>query len=662
MRIEKLSLLAALIVLPLLFACGQKTVDLGELGSVGEQATVTTGTAETPASLDTNFTNIESNFTELYGKVITGLSLSGTTLTITLDDATTVTADISGIQDGTGTDSQTITALSLDSETNILTVTISGGNTATVDLSGLAGGSGSTELDALTDVTGEGTTDYMLYDDGDGTYSFRAAPSGTFDPDSNIAFTGTNTHTGTETFSGTVNLPASTTLPNDSVGANQLADADLGDISVSGGVVTVDNYTHNHSGTYEPADATILKDADIGSTVQGYDANLPTWPSTVDATEVGYLNGVTSSIQGQIDNISVGSTVTTVPTYSDASCTPGQIAYDVSTPSTPVKYECFADGDWNYWDTVTGLVDWSNPTPSTYDLTMAITDTTGTGSTFTVNSDSATVADTPKTWTGLSSATEAVTFAANTTETSSCTGTGVTGSDPNWVVDMSNADVTDMACTVSAGSGGALSYVGSASDVNASSTAISMTHGLTINSGDWILAIVNYNSTGIIVSDNNSGYEFTSVTVNESTSSGRHIFRRIAGASEPANYDFTLASAQRNASVLLVFRPTTGSVATNSFDVTPAAVNVSNDTTITATGVTATVDDAIQIVVGYIDGTATFSSFNGSGFTEAVTVDGNQGVSVYFKGVNSGTTSTETFTIGDTTEGFGEQFILKPAE
>jgi hypothetical protein len=29
---------------------------------------------------------------------------------------------------------------------------------------------------------------------------------------------------------------------------------------------------HTHTGVYEPADATILKDADIGSTVQGYDA------------------------------------------------------------------------------------------------------------------------------------------------------------------------------------------------------------------------------------------------------------------------------------------------------------------------------------------------------------------------------------------------------
>jgi len=48
-------------------------------------------------------------------------------------------------------------------------------------------------------------------------------------------------------------------------------------------------------------DATMLVDADIGGSVQAYDANLPTWPSTVDATEVGYLNGVTSAIQTQMD-------------------------------------------------------------------------------------------------------------------------------------------------------------------------------------------------------------------------------------------------------------------------------------------------------------------------------------------------------------------------
>lgn len=39
----------------------------------------------------------------------------------------------------------------------------------------------------------------------------------------------------------------------------------------------------------------------IGSDVQAYDANLPTWPASVDSTEVGYLDGVTSSIQTQIN-------------------------------------------------------------------------------------------------------------------------------------------------------------------------------------------------------------------------------------------------------------------------------------------------------------------------------------------------------------------------
>lgn len=39
----------------------------------------------------------------------------------------------------------------------------------------------------------------------------------------------------------------------------------------------------------------------IGTDVQAYDANLPAWPAGVDATEVGYLNGVTSAIQTQLD-------------------------------------------------------------------------------------------------------------------------------------------------------------------------------------------------------------------------------------------------------------------------------------------------------------------------------------------------------------------------
>jgi hypothetical protein len=44
-----------------------------------------------------------------------------------------------------------------------------------------------------------------------------------------------------------------------------------GDVGTSAGQLAIGN--HTHTGVYEPADSTILKDADIGSTVQGYDAD-----------------------------------------------------------------------------------------------------------------------------------------------------------------------------------------------------------------------------------------------------------------------------------------------------------------------------------------------------------------------------------------------------
>lgn len=42
--------------------------------------------------------------------------------------------------------------------------------------------------------------------------------------------------------------------------------------------------------------------ANLSLAFQAYDSNMITWPSNVSSTEVGYLDGVTSSIQNQIDN------------------------------------------------------------------------------------------------------------------------------------------------------------------------------------------------------------------------------------------------------------------------------------------------------------------------------------------------------------------------
>jgi len=94
--------------------------------------------------------------------------------------------------------------------------------------------------------------------------------------------------------------------------------------------------------------------------------DLTDWPTGVTATELGYVDGVTSSIQSQINSLTVGAPVVAVPTYSDEACTAG--VYSLST--SPLRqYICFATGDWNYIDS-TGLVDWDNPAPVTESTTF----------------------------------------------------------------------------------------------------------------------------------------------------------------------------------------------------------------------------------------------------------------------------------------------------
>lgn len=73
--------------------------------------------------------------------------------------------------------------------------------------------------------------------------------------------------------------------------------------------------SHNHTGIYEPADATILKDADIGSTVQAYSANTTTAGNAFNgANQLVQLNGTGKlpAIDGsQLTNLPTGATVNT---------------------------------------------------------------------------------------------------------------------------------------------------------------------------------------------------------------------------------------------------------------------------------------------------------------------------------------------------------------
>jgi len=92
----------------------------------------------------------------------------------------------------------------------------------------------------------------------------------------------------------------------------------------------------------------------------------------VSSTELGYLDGVTSSIQDQINAITVGSPITTAPTYSDDTCTVGQYAFSTS----PSMYWCIATDTWDY-QVVSGAnlvwAGWDNPTPVPVDLAISPT-------------------------------------------------------------------------------------------------------------------------------------------------------------------------------------------------------------------------------------------------------------------------------------------------
>jgi hypothetical protein len=97
-------------------------------------------------------------------------------------------------------------------------------------------------------------------------------------------------------------------------------------------------------------------------------ADITDWPTDVSATEVGYLNGVTSSIQTQINNLSLsgGGALPSV-TYSDESCT-ANVLYSRASDGAILK--CVASGN---LDLVATLTDWNSPAPTAGTLAVSPT-------------------------------------------------------------------------------------------------------------------------------------------------------------------------------------------------------------------------------------------------------------------------------------------------
>ena len=96
-------------------------------------------------------------------------------------------------------------------------------------------------------------------------------------------------------------------------------------------------------------------------------------------------------------------------------------------------------------------------------------------------------------------------------------------------------------------------YTGGATN-GGSGTSASITHGLTINSGDLVVAYINCNNTGAI--SNDAGGAAWANPINEvpSTETARHaFFWKVAGGSEPATYTWTLPASTQYRVIVKVF-------------------------------------------------------------------------------------------------------------
>ncbi|WP_223788722.1 hypothetical protein [Marinicella meishanensis] len=111
---------------------------------------------------------------------ITGLALNGTTLTVGIENGNSDTVDLSGLQDGTGTDDQTLSLVGTD-------LSITDGNT--VDLSPLQDGTGTDDqtlslVGTDLSITDGNTVDLSPLQDGTGTDSQTLSLNG---PDLSIS-------------------------------------------------------------------------------------------------------------------------------------------------------------------------------------------------------------------------------------------------------------------------------------------------------------------------------------------------------------------------------------------------------------------------------------------------------------------------------------------
>jgi hypothetical protein len=208
----------------------------------------------------------------------------------------------------------------------------------------------------------------------------------------------------------------------------------------------------------------------------------------------------------------------------------------------------------------------------------------------------------------------------------------------------------------------AIAETGSAKNSATTGTAVSVTHGLTINSGDVIVAIVHANGNGNTITDNNGGDSFTQeIQEDGGIFTNRYaIYSRVAGGSEPVSYAWTLNSSDRWSVQIRVFSGVDNSTI---FDIAPSVSTRSADNSATATAptMTTTVANTLGIMSILIDSPTITVSSPTNGYDTEVEEANQINVSYIRAWASAGATGASSATLSASGGWTAHQFALNPA-
>ena len=195
-----------------------------------------------------------------------------------------------------------------------------------------------------------------------------------------------------------------------------------------------------------------------------------------------------------------------------------------------------------------------------------------------------------------------------------------------------------------------------------------ITHGLTINSGDVVVALIAANTDGNTITDNNGANAFTQTIQENTPAAGQTmryaIYYRVAGPSEPASYSWTLGSPANDWSIVL--RVFSGVDTASVWDVAPSVStrtgSPADGTTATAPSMTTATPGAMGIVAFFSDGLGTTYSAPTNGYSTLVQQGGGRSVaSAVRTWPTAGATGTTSATLAPSDDWTAHQFALKPA-